>query len=77
MTIKELLSEIADASDKGAPGLAIYQPSITGASRGRNGLTTITLKIRVSDFTPADVLRGMKAWLAIGTIDALKDLQEN
>jgi len=27
------------------------------------------------DFTPDDVLRGIKAWLCIGTLDALRSLQ--
>ena len=74
MTTKELLAAIADANDAGTPKIAIYMPSITHASQ-KNGLTTITLKVRVEDFTPSDVLEGIGSYLCIGTIEALKKLE--
>jgi len=76
MTTKELIVAVVDASEVGTPKLACYEPAITNATRGKNGLTTFTLKVRVSDFTPEDVLKGMKAWLCIGRVDALQRLLE-
>jgi hypothetical protein len=74
MTIKETLCAIADASDKGLPKIAIFQPAITNATRKKNGDTTITLKLVTNEFTPEDVLKGMIAWLAIGTVETVRAL---
>lgn len=74
MTTKELIVAVIDGSEAGTPKLACYEPALTNASRNKRGLTTLTFKVRVSDFTPNDALNGMKAWLCVGTVDALKEL---
>lgn len=73
MTTKDLMIAVIDASEVGTPKLACYEPAITQATM-KGGITTITRKIRVADFTPNDVLHGMHGWLLIGTKDALLKL---
>jgi hypothetical protein len=75
MTVKETLVAMADASDANVPKVAIFRPAVTNATRKKNGDTTITLKLVTNEFTPEDVLHGLVAWLAIGTIPAVEALQ--
>ena len=72
-TPKQIINVICDESDKGTTGMALYQPSLTKATRNKGGLTTFTFVVRVKDFIPEDALHGrLVAFLAIGTKDALK-----
>lgn len=70
MTVKDLLAAICDANDAGADDVALYCPSITKATQGKNGLTTITLQVRVKEFTPNSVLNGLRSSLALWTNEA-------
>lgn len=76
MTIPELFAAMCAASDAGVDGIGIYAPSLTNATRNKDGLTTLTFKVRVREFTPNDAMTGLAAWLAIGTVPALKKLEQ-
>lgn len=74
MTTKELIAAVIDASEAGNPKVACYEAALTNATRKKGGFTTLTFKIHVKDFTPNDVLLGIKAWVCLGTHEALKSL---
>jgi hypothetical protein len=75
MSVKETMIAMADASDANVPKVAVFRPSITNATRKKNGDTTITLKVVTNEFTCEDVLNGIVAWLALGTFPAVEALQ--
>lgn len=76
MTVKAMLSAMCDANDAQTPKVGVYEASIVHATRRRNGDVVFTLKLVTTDFTVDDVLRGVKGWVALGSITALRRLQE-
>ncbi len=74
MTTKELIVAMCDAGDAGAEGIGVYEPALTNATRDKRGATILTFKLRVTEFTPNDALTGIKAYLAVGRVDKLRQL---
>ena len=75
MTVKEQIGLMCDASDANDSRVGIYKPSITKATRRKDGDTAITFVLVTNQFTVEDVLHGrIGAWLAVGDIERVKQL---
>jgi hypothetical protein len=76
MTVKDLLSKAAEASDRGDKGIGVFQPSILGATRRKNGDTQIKIALVTNEFTVNDVMDGLRLFLVVATNEQMDKLQQ-
>lgn len=74
-SMQDIMLAAMQASDAGEEKVGFYKAAIINASRGKRGITTIRVGVKVAEFTPNDVLDGMHAYLVLGTAAKLQEIQ--